>query len=339
MKFLMRPLTKLYRWELQRQQQRYFKGSSKQVRLSVPVISVGNLTMGGTGKTPIVAWLLRLLQKKSLKIAVVSRAYKAKATVPCCVDITQEYAADMYGDEAVLLAKMFPEVDFYSGQSKAEIAEYASTQGAYDVILVDDGFQHWALYRDLDFVILDATESFENYRLIPEGRAREDFSALARAGVIVVTKTNLVSAESLNKLRQMLPPDKPQLFFESVIHRLELIEGTHTSEIQWADLRKEAGLYATAGIAKPLVFQKMLESEGLSLTGTRWFSDHHPYSAQDMSELSQWVGDGFLICTAKDFVKMKPFMREGSKVVVAHLDFRTKDSLGGLDEIFTQLHL
>ena len=335
----MRPLTKIYRWGLQRQRQRYLNDTSKQTRLAVPVISVGNITMGGTGKTPIVAWLIRLLQKKSLKLAVVNRAYKAKAIAPCCVDITQDFAAEMYGDEAVLLARMFPEVDFYSGQNKAAIAEYAATQGSYDVILVDDGFQHWALYRDLDIVIIDATESFDNYRLVPEGRAREDFSALGRAGLVVVTKTNLVPAEKLQKIRQMLPPEKPQLFFESVIHRLEFVEGTHTSEIKWANLRKEALLFATAGIAKPLVFQRMLENEGLTLAGTRWYSDHHPYSAQDMAELFQWVGTGILICTAKDFVKIKPFMREGSKVVVAHLDFRTHDSLGGIDEIFAQLHL
>ena len=161
MRAYLKPLSFLYDQIVGVKNSLYNKGIIETYKAPVPVISIGNLTVGGTGKTPITDFCLKDLVAKGKKVAVVSRSYRADASDPSWVDVTHPFGARYYGDEPMLLASANPDVMVYVGDTKWRTAEFASTdkRGAFDVILIDDGFQHRKLHRDLNLVVLDATEA------------------------------------------------------------------------------------------------------------------------------------------------------------------------------------
>lgn len=274
--------------------------------LPVPVLSLGNLTMGGTGKTPLTDLCLKHYQKRQLKVAVVSRNYKAEVREPAEVDWTRPQAAAYFGDEPVLLAERNPQAHFFVGPLKYETAQYAMEKVEPEVVVVDDGFQHRKLHRDFDIVILDATEAFENYACVPEGRAREPWSALARASLFVVTKVNLTTPEKVRELTTRLEAfGRPVVAMSYELQRLcPLFEG----EVQNLGTLSGEKVFLISGIAQPRSFEKSLEAHGLQIAGNRIFSDHHPYSASDVDRvLYDWreLGSPRLLTTEKDAVKLK----------------------------------
>lgn len=283
----------------------YDKGRLKSVSLDIPVVSVGNITMGGTGKTPIVDWLLNSLKDRKLKIAVVSRAYKAQASEPCLVDLSAKNPAAIYGDEVVMLASFHPEVDFYSGQVKSDIAAFATSQKKYDMMIVDDGFQHRRLSRDIDIVLLDATEKIENYQVVPAGRAREDFSSLRRAQLVFITKVNQIGDGDIHTLRKLIPSDIPVVEFKSSINGFMNLSGNFVSLVNFPSRK----VYLAAGIARPEVFEKMMSDLRFEIVGTQWFGDHEAIDLEALENLKQnaKLHEAILVVTAKDAIKFKDF--------------------------------
>jgi len=301
------------------------------MKVKIPVISIGNLTLGGTGKTPVTHLVLQYLVKNNKKVALISRAYKAKAIDPVEVEASKPYAAQIYGDEAVMLAKQNPKVRVFVGQNKRKIAEFiCSTFDTFDVLVIDDGFQHRALHRNLDLVLLDATEPLENYNFFPKGRAREGLNYLARADLVIFTKTNLVYSEHLRELHQVLPNNKANcsLTFDigdiksPVITRQNSEEGPLATHLFLPPTGEP--IYLVAGVAKPSLFIQMFRKKyPLSEFHLIAFNDHHDYNTKDVqlithrTHLSPWI-----VTTQKDWVKLKAFWPTEQKIWVADLEVR-----------------
>lgn len=172
----------------------YTSGLKKRVHLKVPVLSVGNLQFGGSGKTPFVMYLLERFKK--YKMAVISQSYKAQLNQPERVDLTKSDFQKIYGDEPSLIKKLYPAVDVWCGPKKWRTAQAASEFSNYDFLILDDGFTHHQLFRDLDLVLFDGSRSLETYRLPPLGQLRERFSACARADAVIVTKIETFNPKS-----------------------------------------------------------------------------------------------------------------------------------------------
>lgn len=262
-------------------------------RAAIPVVSVGNLTVGGTGKTPLVAWLAERCATAGWRPAIISRGYGA--------------AAGEVSDEAAELGLLLPDIAHYAARRRIEAVSAACRAGATLAIL-DDGFQHRRLARDLNLVVIDATDPFGCYRLLPRGLLREPLAGLSRADTIILTRTDRVSRETRHEIhqacrRQTAPRELPWL---ETIHRPRELRAADGTIRPLTDLIGRS-LFGFAGIGNPAPFQSLLEDQQADLVGFTSFADHHPYSADDVAMLSRQaraVGAELAVTTLKDLVKL-----------------------------------
>ena len=284
----------------------YDRGWFKVKHLPAPVISVGNLTVGGTGKTPVVACLARLLLAQGKHPAILSRGYGGRA-----VDVTRiSDGRRLYlkppevGEEAYWLARALPGVAVYTGPCRYAAGLAAWRELRPDLFLLDDGFQHFQLHRDLDIVLLDAAHPFGNGRLLPAGPLREPPGVLAAARVLILTRFLTDRHQDQLQTIQRMFPDK------TVLTAAILPTGARLyPEERGEPLTSLAGqpLFAFAGLARPGVLEETLADLGVDLKGFRGFGDHHAYSRKDLQELVQAAraqGARALITTAKDWARL-----------------------------------
>ncbi|QLY26806.1 tetraacyldisaccharide 4'-kinase [Bdellovibrio sp. KM01] len=336
MKPYLKPLSYLYERVVSIKNSMYDRGMIGAYKAPVKVISIGNLTVGGTGKTPITDFCLKALVRDGKRVAVVSRSYRADASASVRVDVTHPHAARYYGDEPVLLAQANPEVTVFVGDSKWRTAEYSTrNHGPFDVIVVDDGFQHRKLHRDFNIVILDATEPWANYQVVPEGRGRESWDGLQRADLILFTKCNLADEQSLKQVQSHLPPGKEVLYFGYDIvdiHNGELTLPTET-------LRGKK-LFLVSAIARPDVFEKMMRTYGEISKKSLHYRDHHQYSNEDAQKIAAEFGKSgcdYLVTTSKDAVKLRRLLQDPKLLWSTNLQVEEFGDKGRLHEIIGQL--
>lgn len=291
---MMSSLAKVYGLALKGKDFLYQAGLADVIDLPVPVLSVGNLSVGGTGKTPVTDFLLRESERHGLKTLVVSRNYKAESRGIHRVDMIRKNGAQFFGDEPYWLAKKHPQFPVYVGPMKAWTAVQAVKENEVDLVIVDDGFQHRGLHRDFDCVLLDATAEESSERLLPAGRFREDFSALKRAELIIITKANWANPERIERLKAKIPqgPEVVEMDFHLKLSQT---------------LANQSAVLAFCGIARPDIFKKSLE--GLFIVEKLiTFADHHKYSKKDVADLLK-VADQMncekILTTEKDFVKIQ----------------------------------
>lgn len=303
----LKPLSSLYEKLTGFKNFLYDKEYLHAVTLPIPVLSLGNLTMGGTGKTPMTDFCLQYFKKHQVKTVVVSRNYRAEVGNIAQVDVQRPQAAAYFGDEPVLLASRHPEVDFFVGPQKFLTAQYAYGQRKPELVIVDDGFQHRQLFRNVDILILDATESLENYECVPVGRARESWQAIARTSAIAITKVNLARPEEVQALMAKLQGfQKPISTFSYETKRLCQVQGPSQKNLSACEGQK---VMLVSGIGRPKSFEQNLQKYGLQLEHHFVFKDHHPYTSVDVQEiLRKWKAKGaesLLVTTEKDQVKLK----------------------------------
>ncbi len=260
-------------------------------RAGVPVVSVGNLTAGGTGKTPCVEYVARHYRARGLRVAVLSRGYGSDAG---------------RNDEALVLEENLPDVPHLQGADRVRWARAAVEELDSEVLLLDDGFQHRRLARDLDLVLLDATDPWGQGRLLPRGLLREPASGLRRAGVIVLTRCD--QAADLDGLRRRVGQVAPSVPVVETTHRpLDLI-GSDDMLLSLESLHGRP-VAAFCGIGNPEAFRRTLLDLGVDLRAFRAFADHHPYTRGDIEDLRRWAGDlpadGVVVTTQKDLVKVR----------------------------------
>ena len=282
------PYTSAVRWR----NRRYDRGRAAVHRVGVPVVSVGNLTLGGTGKTPLVNWLVRRLAERGLRVAIVSRGYGT--------------SAGRVNDEALELAQSLPGVPHVQDPDRVAAARRAIDESACQVIVLDDGFQHRRLARDLDIVLLDATEPFGFEHLFPRGTLREPLAGLARAGVVCLSRADLLDRAGRERIRRRVVELAPQAVWCEAAHAPRELRSAAGAIEPLAALAGRR-LAAFCGIGNPAAFRHSLVAAGGNVVSWREFPDHHPYDAADRAELDRAVAASdaeLVVCTAKDLVKL-----------------------------------
>ena len=262
-------------------------------KASAPVISVGNLTLGGTGKTPLVAWLAHWFAQHNKKPAIISRGYKAKT--------------GQLSDEAAELKILLPTVPHYANKQRIIAAGEAVTKGS-DVLLLDDGFQHRQISRDLNLITIDATDPFGCNRIFPRGLLREPLWGLKRADALVLTRTDQVSIKTRNEIQEQCfqfvgSHDKPWIETEHRPSNLRLVDGTTQPLKTLQDKR----ILSLSAIGNPAAFHRTLTTLGHEPVATLTFPDHHTYTTDDIhriSEETESVGAEIIVTTLKDLVKL-----------------------------------
>ena len=310
-----------------------------QQKLPRKVISVGNITLGGTGKTPAAIALAKEAKKRGLMPCILTRGYKGIAAGPCFVSRGEGPLLDEYhaGDEAVLMAEKLKGVPVVKGSNRYEAGMFAlsSLPAAFvpDLFVLDDGFQHWHLFRDKDVLLVDGINPFGNRRLLPVGSLREPLNATARADVIVITKTgeyglpdredrNRTGEKGLVKELRKYNADAPIFFADhrpSVFTRLS----GDTLPLEWAKNRK---FFAFCGIGNPGSFKNTLLCAGVDVTGFRCFRDHHRYTRGDIGTIIKNAarsGAGWIVTTEKDIMRLRG-MDLPENLVALSIDFTTE---------------
>ncbi len=336
-----------------------------QKRLSHKVVSIGNLTLGGTGKTPATIALAEEAKKRGLKPCILTRGYRGTAEGPCFVSkgngpILDENQA---GDEALLMAEKLNGIPLIKGKDryKAGLFALSSLPLSFrpDLFILDDGFQHWRLYRDIDILLIDSTNPFGNRRLLPLGSLREPISAMNRSDIIVLTKTHTHPSPSkvgidsyrgkgkgednksqMSKVKGLIEEikrynSKASIFFAE--HRPSNFIKTNgeTMPIEWA---KDKKFFGFCGIGNPQSFRASLLSVDINLTGFKTFQDHYRYNQRAICTIlsnAKMSGAEWIVTTEKDIMRLKR-LETSENLISLGIEFNVdkrfyEEVLGGLD--------
>ena len=296
---LLRPALRLaslpYGWAVSIRNRRYDRGASEVHDCGVPVISVGNLTTGGTGKTPVVCLLATWFRRRGIRVAIVSRGY-GRGQEDC-------------NDEAMELHARLPDVPHVQDPDRVSAAMIAVEELQSQVILMDDGFQHRRLHRDLDIVVVDSSCPFGYGYLLPRGLLREPLSGLGRAALVILTRCESVDSTRLADIESTIRRFNPSAPLLRSDHRpTQLLEfPENTTPIESLAGQQVAVLSA---IGNPIAFEETIRVCGAKIVDTRRLPDHDAYSPTTVQELNQWIrslGDRVtrVVCTHKDLVKLQ----------------------------------
>lgn len=283
----------------------YDRNPAKVRRLPRPVVSVGNLTAGGTGKTPVVRWLAGHLRDDGRRVAVLSRGYGAAAGTP--------------GDELRMLDALLDTPGQLPVILRADPDRFAAGEVALadhpdlDAFLLDDGFQHRALHRDLDIVLLHAAEPFGFGHVLPRGLLREPVAGLRRAGAVVLTHATAADGGAIERILATIRRHNSGVPVYRCVHRPTCLRepaGLGGGDVE-RPLAALAGrrVFAFCGIGNPAAFESTLVEFGGPLAGRHWFPDHHAYSPADLARVhaaARQAGATVLVTTEKDWVKLAP---------------------------------
>jgi tetraacyldisaccharide 4'-kinase len=297
----MRPLSGLYDRLLEARARRFAEGRSPSERLPLPTLSVGNLTVGGTGKTPFVLHLAEKFLAQGRRPAILSRGYGRRSTEVVVVSTGDGplVSPDEGGDEPVLLASRLPGAVVVVAPRRADAAR-AALASSPDLFLLDDGFQHLSVRRDLDLVLLDARDPFGGGRYPPFGRLREPPSALGRADAVVFTRAG--SGHPSSEVRRDVARRNPAVPQFTALMRADRLVAADGSEAA-APHRP----LVVSGIARPEEFRRTLDSMGVVPVETLAFEDHRRYGSADMDRIARAAADSSadaVVTTEKDVVKL-----------------------------------
>jgi tetraacyldisaccharide 4'-kinase len=282
-----------YGWAMGLRNHLYERGWKRSHRVPVPVVSVGNLTLGGTGKTPCVEYVARLYRQHEFRVAILSRGYGSSGG---------------RNDEALVLEENLPDVPHLQGVDRVELAMTAVEELQSEILILDDGFQHRRLQRDLDLVLVDATDPWGHGYLFPRGMLREPPWSLLRASVILLTRSDQVDQKVRGLVLETLTRHAPNVPLAVTMHKAtELCDSEqNTAPLQTLMARPVA---AFCGIGNPHAFRRTLADLGADLCAFRVFPDHHAYTRADVEDLRGWAGqqatDCIIVTTQKDLVKLR----------------------------------
>lgn len=304
----------------------YRGGVFRSEQLSVPVVSVGNLTFGGTGKTPTVAWLAAQLLGRGIKVGILSRGYGAGA-----------YGGEgSVNDEGRMLAAKLPQVPQVQNPDRLAGGRALIEKWGSEAILLDDGFQHLRLRRDLDLLLVDATDPFGGGGCPPGGRLREGIAASRRADLILLTRADLATPaerESIWTKLHAVRSDWPRV--ELAFRPSAILETASGKSLPLASASGRTVVLLSA-IGNPAAFRKTVESAGLRVEREFRFRDHHRYTNAELDRVFREAGNAPVLTTAKDWAKIQDFSAFPPWVLEIETQFlRGKEFLEKkLDELF-----
>ncbi|MBU2512233.1 tetraacyldisaccharide 4'-kinase [bacterium] len=277
-----------------------------------PVLSIGNITMGGTGKTPMIDWFLTYFSRQNTRASVLTRGYGARRSRKTKVLDKQTTKNENYvdfGDEPWLLFKHHPQFKFYISPKRVQSARIA--EDCSDILLLDDGMQHIRLNRTLNIVLLDCVSGVGNGQMFPLGPLREPLENLSRADIIIYSRSNLVSSINLRKkMKSFIPEKTPQ--FDSGYIPAELIS-CHKNSPQAASSIANKRCLLFSGIGNPTAFEKTIQDLGGKILDHLILSDHQKYDSSMRQKLKSFItgkDHDYVICTEKDWVKLEYYAEE-----------------------------
>jgi len=304
----------------------YDRGLIPSARLDAPVVSVGNLSAGGTGKTPLVAWVARELARRGRRVGLLSRGYGARAGA--------------LNDEAELLRELLPLVPHLQGADRVALGRELVARHGCDVLVLDDGFQHRKLARALDLVLLDATRPWglagrgdRDAPLLPRGLLREPPCALARADAVIVTRADQASSAELLEVRRAIERHAPGRPLALATHAPVALRALDGSRAELALLRGRE-IDVASGIGNPAAFERTLATLGARVVVRRRFPDHHAFTDDDLAGL----GARPLLVTAKDAVKLRALATSALESVrVLDVELRLLEGSAALEALLDAL--
>ena len=302
---LLTPLAWLHRLGLEIYLLPYTLGLRRRCRLPVPVIAIGNLSSGGTGKTPMAALVARQLAHSGQRVVLLSRGYGGQATGPRIVsdDVQILLGPSEAGDEPTLLARLLPGIPVIVGKDRRQSGRVAVERFHPDVIVLDDALQFWQLHRDLDIVLLDARRPFDNGWLLPRGLLREPPSHLRRAGIVVLTRADRVDLATLAATKAQVNRLSPQAAVFTATHApIAWVRAGEETTLPREALA-ERDVAAFSGIADCGAFVASVEGLGARVIDLHDFGDHHVYTSDDLEAISRVHADA-AVTTEKDMVKV-----------------------------------
>lgn len=281
-------------------------GFIRSEQVGVPVISIGNMTMGGTGKTPLVEYIVGRCLAKGKRVAIVSRGYKRRSKGVVVVSDGRTVLADARqgGDEPVQMARKFPQAVVVVGERRVEAAKVAAQRFGAEVVVLDDGFQHRYLRRSLDVVVLDSTRDVTVEPMVPAGARREPLSGLCRAGIVALSKVG-ANSYSIDWTAKLNP------WYSGPIVRYQyktekVFQASDHSSLPIEHLRTKPAL-VFSGIGHHQGFIDQLENDGVTINADLQFPDHYSYVARDGKALAEKMdqsGSEVCITTEKDMMRL-----------------------------------
>jgi tetraacyldisaccharide 4'-kinase len=293
----------------------YDKHIFKAHHSQTPVISIGNITLGGTGKTPLVIWLCKQLSQNH-NCAILTRGYKAR----------NSYCAKRNTDEPEMISKSCPNAKVIVNPNRVAGAAEAIGKFASKIIIMDDGFQHRRLVRDLDIVTIDATRPFGYGKIVPAGLLREPISSLKRADAIVITRCDTTSEPELNKLEEKLQEVNPEMIISRSIHAPAHVITINNKEINLQQLKSKK-VFAFCGIGNPDAFLHTIRNLDCDITGSKIYNDHHNYTNKDLSEIykqARLSKAEFILTTQKDWTKISLLNTTENDLTLAYIAIEFK---------------
>lgn len=289
--------------------------TSRKSKLGLPAIGVGNITWGGTGKTPFVVYLAKVLKNSGRNPAILTRGYaKSKDT--------------QLADEAEVFKGALGDIPVIVGKNRIRSAKIAQKKYKIDSFILDDAFQQWKIRKDLEIVLINANNPFGNGKLIPRGILREPLSSLKRAVVLVFNKIDNPTKD-FPEMKSILKELNPNaLFVEANYVAVDLIDAKNNNAAL-ASLKGKKVLLISA-IADPQYFEKMAKVLGADVVGHIGFRDHHNYSAKDINSILEGIPTDMILVTEKDLVKLRQFSdkfdKRQIKLFALRIDFKVVTS-------------
>ncbi len=315
-------------------------GVLQQHAVGVPVISVGNLTVGGTGKTPLVEYIVGYLLGQGRRVGVVSRGYKRQSKGVVVVSDGREVRVDARhaGDEPMQIAMAFRDAIVVVGEKRVAAAQEAIRLGA-DVIVADDGFQHRYLKRDLDIVVVDSTDDVTKDAVLPAGRLRESLTGLRRASLVALSHADEGTPKELEaKLRRFV--DAPFMRFS---YRIREVRRASDDAVVSLEAVRAMRLVSFSGIGNHEAFVRRLNEDRFTIVGDLRFADHHRYGEVDLATLeyaSKAMNADALITTEKDIVRLRAEQDVVKQLFERHVVFYVRiavEILGGDDLLHARI--
>jgi len=307
----------------------------KQKRVGATVISIGNITLGGVGKTPMVEFIARYLKSEDHRVAILTRGYGRTSSGLRVLNnpgvdrsSTRESYRD-FGDEPLMLARALPEVPIIVNTDRYEAARWAERELSSDVLILDDGYQHLGLARDLNILLIDATDPFGGFEMAPFGRLREPLYGIKRADAVIVTRADrpFDQAQTNSIIKHFCAGQVPVIYVYSSISGMR-----HLATGESYESREFAGwnLALLCAIGNPHAFADDILQAGMNIVSENFFRDHHAFTQQDFDrilEAARNSGADAIVTTEKDAVRLEGLKLGEFPIYAAQLKIESEDEV------------
>ena len=325
---LLFPFSRIYGGVVAVRNRKYDRHRDRTARLPARVISVGNITVGGTGKTPLVIFLAERLQKRGHGVAVLSRGYGRMTRHVHAVPDGRDAPADPAesGDEPALMARRLDGIPVVVGKDRVSASRMCIQRYGSDMLILDDGFQHRRLGRDLDIVVIDAREPFGNRWLLPAGPLREPLFVLSRAGAVVLSRSDQAGAGLEEIIREIRRRTAAPVFLAR--HRARDWIGIPENGTLPLESLAGRSCFAFSGIGHPDAFRETLRETGVDIAAFLRYPDHHRYRERDLKRVlreAEKHGASAILTTEKDGVRIPRFWCPHIPVYALRIDFELMD--------------